>query len=130
MLTEHETIKPHCDAMRPYGYRFEGIDLIKLTDFTEALALLHSFDHETYRTHTIQLGNNFPHVDRVIWHVASHIEGNFGLPYDATLVYSEAHGTLYVFTRKQHDWWKHEIWQHLSNYLMGLRSLLDLLKDG
>lgn len=120
-------IKPHCDSMRPYGYRFESIDLLKVTDFEEAMEVFDDLDDDY--THTIRLGNDFPHVDRVIWEVASYIEGNFGLPYNAILVYSEAHcGTLYIFTPKTHDWWNFSIRQMLSNYLMGLRSLLDLLK--
>jgi len=128
-LSIPNTVKPHCDVMRPYGYRFEGIELIKMTDFSEALELLCELD-ETHQQHTIQLGNNFPYVDRVIWEVARHIEGNFGCPYDAILVYSEGHsGTLFIFTPSQHDWWNTKIWSLLSDYLMGLRSLLDLLKD-
>jgi len=106
MLAELTPTKPHCEAMEVFG----DVD-------------------DDYNQHDIQLGNNFPHVDRVIWEVASHIEGNFGPPYDAILVYSEAHnGTLYIFTPKSHHWWNNDIRSMLSNYLMGLRSLLDLLR--
>jgi|SaaInlV_165m_DNA_1040744.scaffolds.fasta_scaffold146870_1 hypothetical protein len=128
MLAELTPTKPHCDERRPYGYRFEAIELYKMTDFSEAMEVFGDVDDD-YNQHDIQLGNNFPHVDRVIWEVASHIEGNFGPPYDAILVYSEAHnGTLYIFTPKSHHWWNNDIRSMLSNYLMGLRSLLDLLR--
>lgn len=127
VLEQHSPTKPHHEAKRPYGYRFERIDLYKPTDWQGAMAMLDELS-ETHEEHSIQLGNSSPHVERVCWEVASHIEGNFGLPYDAILVYSEEHnGTLFIFTPKQHDWWNVEIWQCLSNYLMGLRSLLDLI---
>lgn len=127
--TNQAPVKPHCDAQRPYGYSFEAIDLYKFTDFREAFQLLCELgeDHEQY---DICLGEGCPGplVERVAFEVASHIEGNFGPPYNAILVYSEAHnGRLFIFAPKGSRWWNGKIGQCLSNYLMGLRSLLDLL---
>lgn len=127
-LNGYTVIKPHHEPSMPYGYRFDAIDLIKLTDFDEAFNLFQilKVDH---RVHDIRIGANNPHTDRIIWEVASHIEGNFGPPYEAILVFSEAHGgDLSIYTPKVHRWWNNDRWSNLSNYLMGLRSLIDLLK--
>jgi hypothetical protein len=133
LLDDYKVTKPNCESQRwitrPYGYRFEAIDVVKLTDFDDALHLLCKFEHETHETHMIAMGSNFPHVDRVIFEVASHIEGNFGPPYDATLIFSEAHqGTLFIQTPTQSNWWNNERWSELSNYIMGLRAMLDLMR--
>lgn len=126
-ISKHTVTKPHYEPKLPYGYKFEGIDLIKPDNFCDALELFCEL-RNTHNTHMIQLGNNFPHVDRVIWEVAAHIERCYGLPYDAILVYSKEHdGMLMVFSPKTHEWWNDDIRSCLNQYLMGLRSLFDLV---
>jgi len=128
-LLKHKPIKPHHESMRPYGYRFEAINLYLLDDFIDSVNLFNELKVD-HKVHDIRIGKDCPHRDRIIWEIASHIEGNFGLPYKATIVFSEAHyGDIRIYTPKNDKWWNNDRWSDLSNYLMGLRSLLDILKD-
>ena len=128
MSTTTQATKPHHEPSRPYGYRFEAINLYTCEDYDAALNMYENL-RETHNIHDIQIGHNNPHRNRIIWEIARHIEGNFGLPYDATIIYSEAHvGTITIYTPKKHQWWNDKRRSELSNYLMGLRALLDLLK--
>lgn len=126
--------KPHLESQMPYGYRFDAIDVIKFTDFEEAFNFYGQMDELEYRIHSIDIGRDNPHVDRIIFEIAAHIEGNFGMPFPALIVFSNAHSGMirvYVPTSKG-SWWNRRnpvnYAQLMSNYLMGLRSLLDILK--
>jgi len=67
------------------------------------------------------------HVDRIIYEVARHIEGSFGCVYQATLFYDERSSILWILTPKGDKWWKPVHWKSLNDYLIGLRSLMDIL---
>lgn len=119
--------KPHCESQRPYGYRFNAIDLYMPQTYEQAVSLL--MKHKDHR-HDISIDRDSPHVERIIWHVATFIEGNLGCCYKATLIFSKDHGdgTLFIRTPEDGEWWDVNAWRSLSSYLMGLRSLMDLIE--
>lgn len=122
--------KPHCESMLPYGYRFENIDLIIAPNFKEALDLFIELRDEHF-IFDIQIGRNHPLRDQIIWSIAAHIEGNFGMPYKALIVYSEEHeGTISIYVKNDDKWWKDaHIRRQLSSYLMGMRSIIWMVKN-
>lgn len=117
------TTKPHHEAKKPYGYKFDAIDL-HICTWDEAHDIFCEL-REDHHTHDIQIGQDNPHAERITWEIASHIEGNFGLPYKATIVRRDT--DIWIYTPKNDRWWTQECRTALSNYLMGLRALLDLL---
>lgn len=126
--------KPHCPAMMPYGYRFEAIDLYLITeeDYEEpyhtALGIHHEL-RDVCDVSQFRIGMNHPNRDRIIWHVATYIEGNLGCPYKAKMVYSDGHfGDLTIYT-PQDRWWRSsncDALGHLRSFLQGIRSTIDL----
>ena len=120
ILDTIESTKPHCESQMPYGYRFANIDLYKVDNDWNTHCELKN-DHQV---HAIDV--RF-HAERMIFEVASFIEGNFGVPYKAILIHSGA--SLTIYTPKNDEWWNMERWRSLTSYLMGLRSLTDILKD-
>ncbi len=130
MTTTLQTTKPHCESMRPYGYRFDGIDLVSPPTFNEALDIFVSLRATHTDVGDIQIGRNNPLKDQIIFSIAAHIEGNFGLPYHALIVFSEEHeGTISIYIKKtvHNDWWTRPIIQMLRNYLMGMRAMVWLI---
>lgn len=123
-LATLEKKTPHNEAMGTYGYRFGAIDVYHV-DWKTNLKVSDELSG-SYACHDIALGENSPHLERIIWEIASHIEGNFGPPYTALIVCHA--GRINIYTPKNDKWWNDERWSELSNYLMGLRSLLDLIK--
>ena len=123
---------PHLDSQRPYGYRFGGIVVYHTNTKGRQDLDLYDALEETHDHHSdIQIGNDNPHRDRIVWEIASHIEGNFGPPFEAVLTVREDDGYIIIHTPKGCRWWNSErvnYKQLMRNYLMGLRSLLDLLK--
>lgn len=124
-MTTLQKTKPHCESMRPYSYRFENIDVITPPTFREALDLYHKLKEEGYYTCDIQIGSKHPLKDQIIWSIAAHIEGNFGVPYSAIIVYSEKHqGCITIYNK-----WDPKTHRMMNNYLMGMRSVIRLIKQ-
>jgi hypothetical protein len=129
---------PHLESMLPYGYTFNSIDVIISNkyaafgdrDVTEALE----------RRNTTHFNLNIKRDEdlrnRVTFEIAAHIEGNFGGCYEATLVWidNEDHYRLFIVVTNDNggleyddSWWTIERRLSLSNYIMGLRTGLEIV---
>lgn len=132
LLATLKELTPHLESQEPYGYRFEGIRVYRTSykDVEEGrqdLDIYAELDETHDQQGDIKIGGDNPHTDRIVFEIASHIEGNFGPPYRAIIVVREEDGYITIHTPKGCRWWMYA-GQWFRNYLMGLRSLLDLLK--
>jgi hypothetical protein len=133
VLATLEKKTPHLDSMMPYGYRFEGISVYHVNtknrmDLDVFSELEETHDHRA----DVNIGGDNPHRDRIVWEIAHHIEGCFGLPFHAVLTVREEDGYIVIHTPKDCSWWNNRdvgYTRLLRQYFMGLRSLLDLLKS-
>ena len=130
MIDTLEKHTPHLDSMLPYGYRFKGIVIYRVTtEDRQDLDLYAELDETHNVIGSMDAPRNSPHMQRILWEISSHIEGNFGPPFEAVIV--ERTGYITIHVRKDCRWWNSQRVNYkslVSNYLMGLRSLLDLLK--
>lgn len=124
-------VTPHLESQKPYGYRFAGIKVYHLD--SEHRGDLEAFDvlKETHEHFTdVHIGKDNPHRDRIIWEIASHIEGNFSPCFEAILTVRDVDGLIIIWTPQGCRWWNSTRVNYrglIREYLMGLRSLLDLL---
>lgn len=117
---------PHLESMLPYGYTFNGIDVIvgKMSDEDVEEAL--GRENTTHFHLGIKKDENLR--EKVTFEIASHIEGNFGCPYEATLVWRENGDAYQLFVvvveegEENYSWWDTKHCLLFSNYIMGLRA--------
>ena len=130
VLASLEKHTPHLESQMPYGYRFKGIDVYHVTTKDRIDLDLYNELEETHeQIASVDVPHNTPHMKRIMYEIAKHIEGNYGCPFNAIIV--ERTGYITIHVEKDHEWWirsRIDYGQSMSEYFMGLRSLLDLLK--